>query len=285
MKWIFATEKSVTSYSTLKALVANRDKSKKEAYKSLEWPSWKLPDFTSDYRQSILDKLADDTDISQDIDSGLVGYTAFYRKWTNAWKWFSITGLWSTKVLWWEMETLQWDDETNWRKWLLDNLNMDKVSLSTIKDNLNQSLTGESIKLKDGDITTLLSWESLDIWNKILTLKSECVFYLLWECANESLWIKFSWITITPKTPWDIPPWDTPRVLPPEIFSWGMAPADHYVWWINISSRNLSVPMIPWAYQHDVWINASWKDKKRKEIEWWDQWIEEEWGDQWTGKK
>jgi hypothetical protein len=266
MKWIFATEEWVSNYNTLKTIVERRNE---KVYKEkLFWPSWEsLPAFSTDYRKAVLDNLSGQKNISQNVEEGLFGYTAFYRLWTGEWRRYSLTAPWATKVLWWEKILFDWDDQKLAKDWFINNFARDKASLSIIVKSINNQIPksiGTVWMLSDANVLDLLSWKSLDIWDKILTLNSQCMFYLLWECANESIWIKINWfwIALKPK-PW---PWPEPEPHPPgsEVYSWELIPTNNYVWWIAVSGRSLSVPMVPWAYQHDVWINGSWPDKERQ---------------------
>jgi len=267
MKWIFATQEWVTNYNTLKSIVASRW----EVYKNLNWPHSKFPNLQDDYRFKILSKFetsSNRNNLSQEIEDGLFGYTAFYRRWPNQWRRLSLTAPWTTKVLWWVMEKFSsWDQETA-KKWFIENFEKNKVDLSIVAKSINDKLPNWIQDLSDANIIDLLKWESLDIWGKVIKLDSEFLFYLLWECANESIWIKIKWLEISTKET----PWDTPIVISswdPENYSWEIIPEDNYVGWINISSRNLSVPMVPWAYQHDVWISAMWRSRFKDPTEPW----------------
>lgn len=283
MKWIFATDARVSKWKNIQAIVSGRT----EAYKKLSWPSWeKLPDFATNYRQNIVDQLSSQTDLSQNIQEWLFGYTAFYRKWTklNEWRTFSMTALWATKVLWGLTEKFTWVDESIAKKWFTENLKYNTHDLDMITKSINTQLPEWESNLTTDQIFDLLSWKSLDIWEKIFTLNSECVFYLLWECANESVWLKINWLTIKTKT-------ETPVIIDPTIkkesYWWSITPVDEYDGWIDISARNLSVAMVPWAYEHRFWINLSGKNRFKEwwdqwwDDEWWDQWVEVEWWDQW----
>lgn len=282
MKWIFATDIRVLNWKNLQTVVNNRKDRNgwNETYKYLKWPSWKeLPILSKDYRKSIIDQLASQSKLSQDVQDWLFGYTAFYRRWTkiDQWKTYSMTALWTTKVLWWISESFSSSDSKLARNWFMENLKYNTHDLDMIKKAINQKLPKWEAIFSDNQVFELLSWKSLDIWDKKYTLNSECVFYLLWECANESVWIKLNWLTIeSKKTPWQIDP-----NIKKESYSWSITPIDEYSGWIDLSSRNLSVAMVPGAYEHRIWINLSWKSKF-KDKEWWDQWVEEEWWDQWA---
>jgi len=261
MKWIFATEESVTNWKLLGSIIDTR----REAYKQLSWPSNEIiPSFASDYRKNILEKLSNQSNLSQNIDDALVGYTAFYRKWTNEWRWFSLTAPWATKVLWWEKIAFEKNDEILARNRFIKNLKIDKVSMSIITKSINDKIPKAAAiywSLSESNIIDLLSWKSLDIWwenNITISLNSAMSFYLLWECANESIGIKIDWISIKSKR------WTWLLEEARESYAWEITPSDNYVWWIEVSSRNLSVPMVPWAYEHDIWINSSGRDKERK---------------------
>jgi hypothetical protein len=56
----------------------------------------------------------------------------------------------------------------------------------------------------EANLEDLLKWKRIDIKlengiNKKIELKLDYVFYLLWECANESIWINLKWVKILDK--------------------------------------------------------------------------------------
>lgn len=270
MKWIFATQEWVTNYTTLQTIVSAR----KDAYKQLSWPNKsKFPTLQGDYRKAILDQLSkqsDKTNLSQKVEDWLFGFTAFYRKWTNDWRWFSLTAPWATKVLWWATESFSSADQKAAKERFIQNLESNQVDLAIIAKSITAKVPGSKPVLTEQNAIDLLKWEPIDFWDKIIKLDSDLLFYLLWECANESIWVKIKWITITSKTPENIIPVVSWSI---EKYSGEIVPEANYVWWLNISARNLSVPMVPWAYQHDVWVGLMWNIKERPAKDKTDPWI------------
>ncbi|MFZ2151141.1 MAG: hypothetical protein WAZ12_05200 [Candidatus Absconditicoccaceae bacterium] len=258
MKGIFATENLVTNGKKLNDISKGRG----ESYKKLSGPSNDvLPYFTTDYRKSILDKLSSQTNISQNIDNGLVGYTAFYRKGTNTGRGFSLTAPGATKVLGGEKIPFEKEDEKLARDRFIKNFEKDKASLAIITKSINDKLPKGLTPFSDTDAIKLLSGESLDIGgenNITISLNSAMSFYLLGECANESIGIKIDGIKIKSKRGTGL------LDEASESYVGDILPQDNYIGGIDVSSRNLSVPMVPGAYQHDVRINASGKDRERK---------------------
>ena len=165
---------------------------------SMIGPNWK----------SIFDKLSvKREDILQDIQSyesiakpNLLWATAFYHK-NNTAKWLAITWIWATNVLWWVTKNLEWNDAQEAKNWFLWYTEwemyvpwvLDKSKSPMERDNLKRVVL-ETIwekELSDKNLKDLLEWKevefNIDKGKKKIKLDSNYVFYLMWECANESI--------------------------------------------------------------------------------------------------
>lgn len=134
----------------------------------------------------------------------LIWYTAFYRKnANNKERGYAMTLPGYTRVLWGKINTFdKWSQkEADAKTWLVENLRTDTLAQQAIKDALATKDLGpvskESIKnLTPGQLITLLTkkeWLPLD--GCTLSIDATPVFYLLAECANESLGLQLKAIT------------------------------------------------------------------------------------------
>lgn len=165
--------------------------------------------------QSIFDKLsAKREDILSDIQDynpvfkpNLLWATAFYHR-NNTAKWLALTWLGATNVLWGVTKPLNGEDKTKAEEWFLwwnnEEGNYVPWVLSQEKSpaewsNLKRALKGklpEGVSLSDENLKKLLKWEeiefALDNSQKKAKVKLDVkyVFYLMWECANESIGIE-----------------------------------------------------------------------------------------------
>ena len=149
----------------------------------------------------------------------LVWATAFYnRKSDEDVKWLSITWLGATNVFGWKTQKLTGADAENAQKWFLwdgtgDNyvpwvLSKEKspVEWSNLKRAIEwiirKSPELSDYSLKEADLEKILKWEEVEIqldnWDKKVKIKLEVkyVFYLMWECANESVGMELGNLSI-----------------------------------------------------------------------------------------
>ena len=144
--------------------------------------------------------------------NNLVWFTAFYKRKAGEARGMSMTAYGQTNVLdkTFPVEETQ---QSQAKKWLLDNLDKQKEQLKTIARSIGTfsnattgvdtieeyDENGQVIKIKVlslDSITKLLKWESVDLWRKKITLNTQIVKYFLAECANESIGIQIDGITI-----------------------------------------------------------------------------------------
>ncbi len=203
-KAIFSYNDKLTNKWALKAQLKNRG----SGYKELYWydRNERFPLISNiDYRKAIQERLNSKWTFGRIHNPNLVGMTAFYRLGqNNVWRSYMMTELWWTNVLWWEtMPITDQGDLERTQKWFIKNLEKSwthkellKASLST---KLKSILNVEELTLSDENLISLLQWEDIDIWDKKVKINSKYVFYLLWECANESIWMELWDITVRTK--------------------------------------------------------------------------------------
>ena len=132
--------------------------------------------------------------------NNLVGFTAFYKRKAGEARGMSMTAYGQTNVLDKTFpleETLQ----SQAKEWLLANLDKQTEQLKSIAKSIGKfeeksdALTNDGY-LSEKSIKELLSWKSIDLWKKNITLNMQIVKYFLAECANESIGIQIDGITI-----------------------------------------------------------------------------------------
>ena len=132
--------------------------------------------------------------------NNLVWFTAFYKRKAGEARGMSMTAYGQTNVLDKTFpleETLQ----SQAKEWLLANLDKQTEQLKSIAKSIGKfeeksdALTNDGY-LSEKSIKELLSWKSVDLWGKKITLNTQIVKYFLAECANESIGIQIDGITI-----------------------------------------------------------------------------------------
>ena len=172
-------------------------------YERLTWYSWEaFPLAWQNYREKILNQLKDKTSLSREVWPSLMGMTAFYRynpDWRRIteWRWYSMTEMWRTTVLWWAYEELR-DDAS--RNRFISNLKKSEAHQAILSEAITKKIQSvpwlEGITINNDQVITLLEWKELDISWKKFTIEMKYMFYLLWECGNESIWANLEKITI-----------------------------------------------------------------------------------------
>jgi len=177
-----------------------------DRYRNLKWydRSQNFPALQNDYRASILNQIWNKDNLDKVEKNNLFGMTAFYRLWnSNEWRSYSMTQMWSTNVLGEYMEKIAPPDLEATQHWFLNNLDKSGPHKDILKETLKEKIWLNT-EITDENLKKLLKWEEVDISGKKVTIDLDYVFYLLWECANESIWINLKWITIK-TTPWTDP--------------------------------------------------------------------------------
>ena len=141
--------------------------------------------------------------IEYPVCSNVVWYTAFYAKDNRSGRWFSSNALGNNHILGWADNVRLISDEKDISKvneWMKNKMESDKESynviLSQIKWNIPESIKNR-FTTSDNDQKELakalvdLFWNwSADFKGVKVSLEREHIFYLLWECANESLGVR-----------------------------------------------------------------------------------------------
>ena len=143
----------------------------------------------------------------------LIGFTAFYRRNAKDARGMSMTAYGQTNVLD-KTFPVEKEQEAQAKQWLLENLEKQPMQLKAIAKSIGKfeeksdALTNDGYLSEKSDALTndgylseksikeLLSWKSIDLWKKNITLNTKIVKYFLAECANESIGIQIDSITI-----------------------------------------------------------------------------------------
>ena len=187
-------------------------KDRGDHYKNLKWydTTVEFP-LTSgiDYRQNVQNQLNQKNTFQREVNPNLIWMTAFYKLWNNSkWRSYMMTEIGWTNVLWWVTEDIAWSDLEATKNWFTANLDKSVVHkemiksalLSKINEQLSSRGATEIGNLSDAELKSILLWKSVDISQEnvrlSLSMEPKYVFYLLWECANESIWVILDNITV-----------------------------------------------------------------------------------------
>ena len=185
-----------------------------EAYKQLKWPNGKpiFSEINVDRNALVKNIEATGTEYKPELQENLLWATAFYHK-NNTAKGLAMTWLWVTTVLWWQMAEISGKDKDKVENWFLGEGEWDSripwvlegkspIERSNLKRVLSDYIKKQGINFKsdtqDGELSTnkledLLKWKNvelhLDNSSEIVKVKLDVryMFYLMWECANESV--------------------------------------------------------------------------------------------------
>ena len=189
------------------------------AYENLFWydKSVEFPLKWWNYRENIVNQFnveypwSDWTanQFRRNLSPNLIWMTAFYRLGNgDRWRSYMFTELWWTNVLWWVTKEIVGDSELEATKeWFTKNLDKSTVHQNMIISALTKKIlekTNQNVSITWEQLKDILLWNSVDIWleNDKISIKREpkYIFYLLWECANESIWVLLDNINITHTT-------------------------------------------------------------------------------------
>lgn len=181
--------------------VVNLAKQRKKEYANHHGRSV-LEDFSKEKLNIDYVKLAEDLPEKPTpaLKKNLIGFTAFYKRKAGEARGMSMTAYGQTNVL---GDTSSIEDvyKETAKNWLLKNLENHPEQLKTIAKSIGKfeeksdALTNDGY-LSEKSIKELLSWKSIDLWKKNITLNMQIVKYFLAECANESIGIQIDGITI-----------------------------------------------------------------------------------------
>lgn len=183
-------------------------------YKTLLWPDNTTPYPLSwyDYKNELKTQLGSTKKLHRTSVENLVGFTSFYRiqNDTKARK-YSMTALGGTNVLSnnpndasWSMVPIRSEDLSKTQEWFAKNLDVNKTNKEIILAKLNKQLESQNITLTIEHISSLFRWSNttIDIWGKIVKLDVKYYFYLLGECANESIGAQINTIKVYEQLKW-----------------------------------------------------------------------------------
>ncbi len=161
---------------------------------------------TTDYRTTIVNTLQKESSLQRQTVENLIGFTAFYRL-SGKWRGYSMTALGATNVLSnGNLETSMAkidnaDELSKTQEWFTKNLDVNTANKDIILAKLNKQLESQKIILTADKLNSLFKWEdiSIDNWQKIVKLDLQYYFYLLGECANESIGARINNINIYEK--------------------------------------------------------------------------------------
>lgn len=199
-KAIFSYHIDRSNFEDLPWYVKNR-----EWYMNLLWydKKTKYP-LENTYKKEILRRVEAQDDISRKHVDNLFGMTSFYRLEEWVWKSFSMTQMWSTNVLWWEMVNIEdVDDLKATKEWFWNNLDKSwphkDILVNSLVDKINIDFVTKDFL--EENLESLLRWDRIDIGdgNNKIKLNLNYVFYLLGECANESIWVELEWVEVREK--------------------------------------------------------------------------------------
>ena len=193
----------------LQKIVADRDKSAKNVYEKLHWydKNAEFPLKGKKYRENMVQSLWQSANLIRRIEQNLFGMTAFYHYTNKEGRWYSMTQMWATNVLAIKGDPNSWvrkiegNDLLATKNWFWNNLDKSGPHKEILKKTLEKQIDIDGLKLTDENLKELLSWNTIDILDQKVKIKLnlEYVFYLLWECANESIGINLEWIEVSTK--------------------------------------------------------------------------------------
>jgi len=183
---------------------------RKNIYQTMIWPNKDKYPLTTDYRSTILHNLKWKDTLTRTPVENLIGFTAFYKLNGNGRK-YAMTPIWGTNVLSWgnlEESMMTINEEEKWaaQEWFIKNLEVNSDNKKIVLEKISNLLNKNNIMLTatdlENNLTDFLTWKELIIQDlrldslKKISIDINRVFYLLGECANESLGIKINGIKI-----------------------------------------------------------------------------------------
>ncbi len=250
---------------------------RREKYKDpkMIWPNG-LPIFNKltekDYRREILPDIKNYTSVSL---PNVIWATAFYHK-NNESQWLALTWLRSTTAFGWAVKLLEKNDAARAKEWFLwegdTHWSLDREKSPMEWKNVQYSLINyieqyigpieedaQKTKLSHDATKSLLKWEPVELkgkdWEEFkITLDVKYIFYLMWECANESIGMQLWGVKIAKKV-------DDPRQW--EMYSNFITTAN----FVDNTADN-RVFGFGWGFGKDQW-GGRWET--------WQQWKIENW--------
>jgi len=212
MAQAFALEPKYKNYKSALALMNERDGSAKKwskpAFERIDDSKFSISSFlTRDMLKSAYENTLEKVwqPSSGDRAEDVLGYTAFYRgrkPWEHRGYAMTVPGY--TNILWGKTNYKEFD-VAKWEKakqWLFDKIEHDAFARESIIKWLQKSILPEYTKyvswLSTSDLIKVLNGGTVSLGGKCdLQVSATPIFYLLAECANESIWLKINVVTCT----------------------------------------------------------------------------------------
>ncbi len=206
---------SLVNWTDSKKWLENLAKKRWTNYETLMWydKSIKFPLEGESYRAKLLNQIWDGK-VDRITDANLVGMTAFYkrghvsstdnilvRQQLDQAYWYSMTRIWATDYLGILYDIEESRLETT-KEWFKKNLEKTEIHRNILKKSIWERIKeqiGTDVEITDAQLYDLLQWKNIDIFGKKVKIETRYVFYLLWECANESVWVQLWKLTIANK--------------------------------------------------------------------------------------
>lgn len=234
------TGEGYSNINSLGGLITRR----KNAYESMAKAS-SLPEMfriNGEYYKTLTSQVAAWNTYELADTPGILGYTAFYR---TASKSFGMAHPGETKIVKNGSNLAKIDvkkeDVAKTSDWYFNKLATNTKEFDIIKDTINAQLkqAWSLYKIENiNDLKTLVSGKSIEKFSsnkktkEILTLDSKFVFYLMWECTNESLGLELLNLTVRKQeeSPMDTIDADKSRT---GAITPGKKPSAYKIWWAS----------------------------------------------------
>lgn len=186
-----------------------------DVVKALEWDGNLRSDvvgnlfgMTAFYKVWTITKTVDDKQNSGNEKAKKKITTTKWVPQMTQWRGYSMTEMWNTTPLWWKMIDIDSADLPSTKEWFWKNFNaselhkniLETTLLERVKDLVKEHTQIDATQITKETIEKILNGEEepIDIWWKKvkISLDMDYVFYLLQECANESIGVLLNWITI-----------------------------------------------------------------------------------------
>ena len=158
------------------------------------------------------------------------------------------------------------------QNWFIENLKKTEVHKNILKKIIWKKT---NLEITDEQLYELLRWNEINIDNssKKIKINVNYVFYLLWECANESVWIKL-W-DIETSWWWQDWNWDS-VIIDAETSYQGVSWV--YSWNVEAANRTVIQKVAQFGGWAAVGIGWWWPSSEEN-----DEWANSIWDDDWNG--
>lgn len=253
IKAIFATTESIhDDKDNVKAYWLKKNlEQRRNTFTTLD-KSLELNKNDIDLRDKIVNNIIDGNKYDIVRHDDLIWYTAFYARDNREWRWYSSTSLGNVGVYWNVVEKAASQD--NVKEWLKNKIENDwtKQAIidhvkSKLPDEVKNSITDEQV------MNLLFSEGAVVVWDATISMEKAYVFYLLWECANESFGIQLKEIKVVMNKEWDT--------------------IDVWAWWEvltktkTLDQKDVNLKVTIW--NQSIWNGNNDPVKSDSDDEWW----------------